>query len=176
MIPARANSFLHFVVDLANGFTFVNNHGLAFGWGMNVTGATVSGFAADVSAANAWLPLLNGINAGDGVGTVFGYGFDGTFKIDNMITFDVKKTDTNLTLANLATTDDKHGVALWFIADIANPDGKTGYVAAKGSDTPDLRDAPGSTPVPGAAFLMGSILAGGAGFGAWRRRRNKLAA
>jgi hypothetical protein len=36
---------------------------------------------------------------------------------------------------------------------------------------------PGETPVPGAAFLMGSVLAGGAGFGAWRRRRpNKFAA
>jgi len=30
---------------------------------------------------------------------------------------------------------------------------------------------PGETPIPGAAFLMGSVLAGGAGFGAWRRRR-----
>lgn len=35
---------------------------------------------------------------------------------------------------------------------------------------------PGDTPVPGAVFLMGSVLAGGAGFGAWRRRRNKVAA
>ena len=32
---------------------------------------------------------------------------------------------------------------------------------------------PGETPIPGAAFLMGSVLAGGAGFGAWRRRRRE---
>jgi hypothetical protein len=32
---------------------------------------------------------------------------------------------------------------------------------------------PGQTPIPGAAFLMGSVLAGGAGFGAWRRRRRE---
>lgn len=28
-----------------------------------------------------------------------------------------------------------------------------------------------STPIPGAAFLMGSVLAAGVGFGAWRRKR-----
>lgn len=39
-------------------------------------------------------------------------------------------------------------------------------------DGPGCRsDAPGPTPIPGAVFLMGSVLAGGAGFGAWRRRR-----
>jgi hypothetical protein len=32
-------------------------------------------------------------------------------------------------------------------------------------------DSPNPTPIPGAAFLMGSVLAGGAGFSAWRRRR-----
>jgi hypothetical protein len=30
---------------------------------------------------------------------------------------------------------------------------------------------PNGTPIPGAAMLFGSVLAGGAGFGAWRRRR-----
>ena len=36
---------------------------------------------------------------------------------------------------------------------------------------------PGEVPIPGAAFLMGSVLASGAGFGAWkRRRRNQIAA
>jgi LPXTG-motif cell wall-anchored protein len=36
---------------------------------------------------------------------------------------------------------------------------------------------PGETPIPGAAFLMGSVLAGGAGFGFWKRRRkNRIAA
>jgi hypothetical protein len=34
---------------------------------------------------------------------------------------------------------------------------------------------PPGTPIPGAAFLMGSVLAGGAGFGAWRRRRRNAA-
>ena len=37
-----------------------------------------------------------------------------------------------------------------------------------------LDNAPGETPLPPAALLMGSILAGGAGFGAWRRRRKSV--
>ena len=36
---------------------------------------------------------------------------------------------------------------------------------------PGPNPGPGETPIPGAAFLMGSVLAGGAGFGAWKRRR-----
>jgi hypothetical protein len=34
---------------------------------------------------------------------------------------------------------------------------------------------PGEAPIPGAAFLMGSVIATGAGFGAWRRRRRVAA-
>jgi hypothetical protein len=40
----------------------------------------------------------------------------------------------------------------------------------------DIPVDPGQTPIPGAAALMGTVLAGGAGFGAWRRRRQKTAA
>jgi hypothetical protein len=40
----------------------------------------------------------------------------------------------------------------------------------------DVPVDPGQTPIPGAAVLMGTVLAGGAGFGAWRRRRQKTAA
>lgn len=36
----------------------------------------------------------------------------------------------------------------------------------------EFSPTPGQTPIPGAALLMGSVLAGGVGFGAWRRRRN----
>lgn len=52
------------------------------------------------------------------------------------------------------------------------------YVAANGNPsvlnvdiTSSRENAPEPTPLPPAAFLMGSILAGGAGFSAWRRRR-----
>ena len=42
-------------------------------------------------------------------------------------------------------------------------------------DDPARGNLPGQTPVPGAALLMGSVLASGAGFGAWRRRRTRTA-
>jgi hypothetical protein len=44
-----------------------------------------------------------------------------------------------------------------------------------GCPDPGPGPGPGQTPIPGAAFLMGSVLAGGAGFGAWRRRRRAVA-
>ena len=33
---------------------------------------------------------------------------------------------------------------------------------------------PGEVPLPAAVWLMGTMLAGGAGFGAWRRRRKNI--
>ena len=45
------------------------------------------------------------------------------------------------------------------------------FAGLSASCTTCRSDAPDPTPIPGAAFLMGSVLAGGAGFGAWRRRR-----
>lgn len=37
---------------------------------------------------------------------------------------------------------------------------------------PGPAPAPGDTPIPGALWLFGTVLAGGAGFGRWRKKRN----
>jgi len=55
------------------------------------------------------------------------------------------------------------------------------YVSAKVTfntlgDTSDGDPPVGETPLPGAAILMGSVLAGGVSVGAWRRRRQNRAA
>jgi hypothetical protein len=40
----------------------------------------------------------------------------------------------------------------------------------------DAADPPASTPLPGAVWLFGTVLAGAAGFGKWRRRRRAFSA
>jgi len=44
------------------------------------------------------------------------------------------------------------------------------------SDTPPEGPSPGEVPLPAAVVLMGTVLAGGFGVGAWRRRREQPAA
>ncbi len=51
----------------------------------------------------------------------------------------------------------------------------TGVVGATFTQRSDI-NPPAHTPLPGAVWLMGSILGGGAGFRAWRRRRKASAA
>ena len=36
---------------------------------------------------------------------------------------------------------------------------------------PTEQEAPPGTPLPGAVWLFGTVLAGGAGFGRWRKKR-----
>jgi len=60
--------------------------------------------------------------------------------------------------------------SIFFAADIWDSvNAETGTVGA--TFLRENAPEPDPTPVPGAAFLMGTVLAGGASFGAWRRRR-----
>jgi hypothetical protein len=63
-----------------------------------------------------------------------------------------------------------------FLCAAGTPNGTIRYIAGNYVfDGPDNTNGPATTPIPGAAWLMGTVL-GGAGFGAWRRRRKaKLA-
>ena len=47
----------------------------------------------------------------------------------------------------------------------------TGAVGATLAGTPRDDDNPPGTPIPGAVWLFGTVLAGGAGFGRWRKKR-----
>lgn len=85
--------------------------------------------------------------------------------------------DFHLTGTGLALSSTLAGLKnIFFALDIANSTTngvKTGIVGATACD--DCAASPPSVPVPGAAWLMGSVL-GGAGFTAWRRRRRVKAA
>lgn len=87
----------------------------------------------------------------------------------------LKFTVTNGAGKLLASTLDS---SIFFAADIfslvaTNSDKATGAVGATLCD--NCANPPPPVPVPGAAWLMGTVL-GGAGFTAWRRRRRVKAA
>jgi LPXTG-motif cell wall-anchored protein len=61
--------------------------------------------------------------------------------------------------------------SVFFAADILGLNGHTGLV---GSSVLSLNQTDVTqTPIPGAFLLMGTVLAGGGGFAAWRRRRER---
>ena len=162
---------------ISSGWRFLDNHGATFAFGLDVTGASITNVVGN-NGATYGAPLTN-VDAGDGVGGSWPYGLLGTnfsggghVNSDDLV-FDVKKTGVDLTLSDLIQTLDKHGVALWFVADVGNPAGKTGYVGATSTlclDCTVNEQTPG-TPIPGAVWLFGTVLAGGAGYGRWRKKR-----
>jgi hypothetical protein len=169
-----ADDFLQFHVDLATGWRFLDNHGTTFAFSMDVTGATIS----NVVFNNGGTSVVQSppIDAGDGVGGAFGYGIQGTnfsgagHVNSDDLTFDLKKTGTDLSLSNLILTQDKNGNFVLFIADVGNPAGTTGFVGALNVCTNCAPPPPGDTPIPGALPLFTSGM-GLLGFLGWRRKR-----
>jgi hypothetical protein len=161
---------LKFTVTLQGSYVFQQSTGLdAFVFGVSggstsdITGWS-SGFAVDQNP-----PVHE-----DGFGNfLFGLTKDDTG--GQSLTFTFK----NATLADLVmSTPSGNGNGndlVLFAADIVG-NGNTGAV---GGSTLLPPEGPPDVPIPGAALLMGSALAGGLGFGggigAWRRRRRKAA-
>jgi hypothetical protein len=77
----------------------------------------------------------------------------------------------------VSATSQYNNQDVWFASDISRygctGDGCTGVVGAV--LLPGGRQG-GETPLPAAVWLMGTILGGGAGVGAWRRRKQRVAA
>jgi hypothetical protein len=148
-----------------------------------LAGASVSTFAATDTSVT-WNNLGSGSYHEDGTGT-WNWAID-TYRTDSagpppivgctaagnpcgsMVTFEFTGTGLGLSSHLL------NGVPVFFGLDIANPPGSnyTGYVAASlyNGETPP----PGVVPIPGALWLFGSVLAGGAGIHRWRRKRKAL--
>lgn len=176
---SAADSYLHFDVNLTGTkWVFMTNRNFSFAFGLDVTGATLSNITASPTGAT-WDSPTNFetyTRAGGRVGgRVWSYGLlatptSGHRTNTNDLQFDVLKSGYDLSLSDLVTTRDKNGVALLFIADVRNPNGKNGYVGAL---MPENAQAPVAIPLPGTLPL----LAGGFGLiGLLARRRCKRAA
>jgi hypothetical protein len=149
--------------------------GADWGWSHNpVTGfttATLSISAYDVDYSSGERDAVY-LGSSTGPGSVFLGFLQGS---DNSFSFTSFDVSSYVSILNA-------GAGVWLAINTGNtidPTGSTGWIVslAKSVITTDGTDPgnpnPGTspTPLPGAAFLMGTVLASGAGFGAWRRRR-----
>jgi hypothetical protein len=151
-----------------------------------LTGASVSTFTATDTSVT-WNNLGSGSYAEDGTGT-WKWAVD-TYRTSSagppaivgctaagnpcgsMVTFEFTGTGLGLGSHLLGS------VPIFFGLDIANPPGSsyTGYVAASLYTGTTPPGGPGVVPIPGALWLFGSVLAGGAGIRRWRRKRKATA-
>ena len=91
------------------------------------------------------------------------------------LTFDITATGLSVDSFQSWFGNDQPGTAVYFIADLG-VGGKTGLVGATlfvpcDPSVCNQNDNPPGTPIPGAVWLFGTVLAGGAGFGRWRKKR-----
>ena len=93
----------------------------------------------------------------------------------SLLVFDIINFQGILAATNLFDQPPAGGptVSVYAAVDIYNQ--STGYTGAVGlTAVPEitvLENPPGGTPIPGAVWLFGTVLAGGAGYGRWRKKR-----
>jgi len=156
-------------------------------FGFNLSGSptiTITGFASTFSAVS---PQTAGEHQFDGL-QQYMYSLTGNPPPNQADSLHfVVDAASDLTIASLITgkapgggpNAPQYGSGLYlfavdFCSDCANS--VTGF-AAGGPRLPDGGGGGGGeVPLPAAVWLMGSVLGGGAGFGAWRRRRRAKAA
>jgi hypothetical protein len=172
----NGNTFANGGQDVVFGFNLVNNPTITYS---NLNASFLANF--DV-AGTATLVQNAGALAADGFGN-FEYGVEGLYKGSNgptSLSFTI--SGTGLTIASFAElTNNPPGDTQAFMGlDIAsgtqfNAQGapNTGFVDLSLSlnQTCTNCENPPGTPIPGAVWLFGTVLAGGAGYGRWRKRK-----
>ena len=72
----------------------------------------------------------------------------------------------------IAATELFNGISVFAAVDIYQlSSGQTFVVGLGDNPTPQQQENPPGTPIPGAVWLFGTVLAGGAGYGRWRKKQ-----
>jgi len=124
-----------------------------------------TGFSAIIGAAN--------VGNQDGFKT-FNYAINGNAGIigSNTLAGPLDFSVAGLDFSDFIVSSGTGGEHVFFAADLIGPTGNTGLVGSAGlTINPTDEENPPGTPIPGAVWLFGTVLAGGAGFGRWRKRR-----
>lgn len=170
-VSQNSTGSLSYIFPAALGATFTTSP-IAFEWGFSVpdnpTPQDVTSIAAFI---NAWTGVTVGslvdANAADNPGTTStfsGSGFS-TITLADAYAFHwgggeavlLFQTPVALTLSN------------WSLGNLSN---FRSYNITSSWPPPGPAPGPAPTPLPGALWLFGTVLAGGAGFGHWRKKRN----
>lgn len=79
-----------------------------------------------------------------------------------------------LNFAGIASATNQYNASdIWFASDVSEANCDTGCTGVVGAVLLPGGKQGDETPLPAAVWLMGSILGGGAGVGAWRRRKQR---
>jgi hypothetical protein len=172
--PITGDGLFSASVTLASGWAFQQTpsgmgHEASFAFSSSLSNLTFSGVSAGFTAIGPLASIHN-----DGLThPASAYGFTTPDQqVHTSLSFNIDTHDTTLSLSGfLATLIAASGDALnpLFSADVLSANGKTGIIDF-GSGTPS------PVPLPGALLLLGSALAGGAGFAGLRRRRQRVVA
>ena len=157
-----------FTISPLNG-NMLNTAGNAFAAFMFSVGKSLDAKSFNITSGSGFAPVI-GLGKQNGFGN-FTYGIKDVpatnVPFAGPLTFTVKGID----FGDFIKSDGNSSV--FFAADILGLNGNTGLV---GSSVLSIAETSVTqTPIPGAFLLMGTVLAGGGGFAAWRRRRERKA-
>jgi len=179
------NGTIDIQINLLNGNLFTGS-GFGAGFGFNldpnisITYSNLDTSLWSIPNSVGGVQTAGSLNM-DGFGN-FEYGVDGTFKGSNgpsSLSFTISGIGLDLSdFAQLSTNPPGDLQAFMALDIYSGTTGNTGIVDLSGGPTPFCvpgtcpgEENPPGTPIPGAVWLFGTVLAGGAGYGRWRKRK-----
>ncbi len=161
-------SLNYIIPSISNLGTFTTSP-VAFEWGYSVGANPTPQDASSIQTLIAtWTGLTVGsvIDANDKTGTTSTFGGSGFSTTTLADAYAVHYGNGELLF--LFQTATAFSLSNWSLANLSN-------FRSYDVTWPGPGPGPGQAPIPGALWLFGTVLAGGAGFGSWRNKRKAIA-
>jgi len=161
-------SLNYIIPSISNLGTFTTSP-IAFEWGYSVGDNPTPQDASSIQTLVAtWtgLPVSSVIDANDQIGTTSTFSASGFSTTTLADAYAVHYGNGELLF--LFQTPTTFSLSDWSLDNLSN-------FRSYDVTWPGPGPGPGETPIPGALWLFGTVLAGGAGFGAWRNKRKAVA-